>query len=96
MTTVTTTTTMIDGDRIGHTDGTLGMRRRMRRNDVRKRFNASVRKTESAMLGRNDTGTKRTRSRADSSTTLTTMTAVACHIGHTATESGSGRGRKFP
>lgn len=93
MTTVTTMMTKIEGDRIGHTDGTLEMRRRTRRNDVRRRFNVNVRKTESVILGRNDTETKRTRSRADSSTMLTTMTAVACHTGHTVTESGSGRGR---
>lgn len=98
MTSVTTMMTMIDGDRIGLTGGTHAMRRRTRRNDARKRPNVNVRKTEneSVMCGRNDTGTRRTRSRADSSTTLTKMTVVVCHTGHTVIESGNGSGRKCP
>jgi hypothetical protein len=96
MTTVTTTTMMIDGDRIGRTDETHAMRRRMRRNDVRRSFNATVRKTEneSVMLDRNDTEMKRKKSHAGSSITLTTMIAVACHTGHTVIGSASENGRK--
>lgn len=96
MTTMTTTMTMIDGDRIDRTDETHAMRRRMRRNDVRRSSNVNVRKTEteSVMLDRNDTEMKRTKSHADSSITLTTMIVVVCHTGRTVIGSGSGSERK--
>lgn len=96
MTVTTTTMTMIDGDRIDRTAETHAMKRRMRRNDARRRPNANVRKNESAsvMLDQNDTEMKRTKSHADSSTTLTKTIAVVCRTGRTVTGSGSGNGRK--
>lgn len=93
----TTTTTMINGDRIDPTDETHAMRRRMRRNDARRGSNANVRKNESVsvMLDQNDTETKRMTSHAGSSTTLTTTIAVACRTGRIVTGSGSENGRKY-
>lgn len=94
---MTTTTRMIDGDRIDPTDETHAMRRRMRRNDARRGSNANVRKNESVsvMLDQNDTEMKRTMSPAGSSTTLTTTIAVACRTGRIVTGSGNGNGRKY-
>lgn len=97
MMTATTTMTMIDGDRIDRTDETHAMKRRTRRNDARRRPNANVRKNVSASvkLDRNDTETKRTKSHADLSSTLTRTIAVACRTGRTVTGSESGNGRKY-
>lgn len=93
----TTTTRMIDGDRIDHTDETHAMRRRMRRNAEMRSSDANVKRNESAnvMLDQNDTETKRTTSHAGSSFTPTKMIVVACRTGRIVTGSGSGNGRKY-